>query len=485
MQPDGGLSAPLQTIATEAPVLAAAQLGAGAGELAGALLLATHEDRTLSRAHLAVEGLDSVLLVLPRCRAGEPGLFVDPGKGRRQALNLTERVHDPLVGLDALAIDPATGALAVVGAGTDNVVVVAHAGAPSLLDADARRVGANPVATTFLPDGRLVTADRLSDTLSFLDSVGTARGTVTVSVGEPQRPSPAERGELLFYSRALVPHNVADGPLSVYTCAACHPDGQIDGRRHPSKRNRFFSMTKTCRGLVGTEPFLSLGKPGTFAAFADNIVATHAQGALDAPATFDRYPVDLRLRVGAQWTTATLSPAGVRAALAAYLAEIPVEPSPFVPPGRRTLAQDERRGLAVFRQNCAGCHQLVRSTDRERAIPAGELEQRLLAGQVALTSPAFTTWELPCWGRAETTHPHCAAFGRRRPTSATAAPARWTRCWIGRSGCRAVHAPDTSSCHRPSRPQRGRTCWRSCAPCRAGTGQHTGEGEKRGGAGGW
>ena len=56
-----------------------------------------------------------------------------------------------------------------------------------------------------------MTADRLSDTLSF---VAGGKLAATVVVGTPDRPTPAERGELLFFSRALVPNNVADGPLS-------------------------------------------------------------------------------------------------------------------------------------------------------------------------------------------------------------------------------------------------------------------------------
>jgi hypothetical protein len=299
--------------------------------------------------------------------------------------------------LDAVAVDPRTGLLGVVGAGTDNELVV-EPRAGALMAGPAIVVGANPSAVAFLPDGRVATADRLSDTISFVSPMkattsGTARHVVsegrkaqTLVMGTPGRPTDAERGELLFYSRRLVPNNVADGPLSVYTCAACHVDGHIDGRRHPSKRNRFFSMTKTCRGLLGTEPFLSLGKPDTFAAFADNIVATHAQGALEAPHTYDQYPVQLRLRVGAAWTQTTLRAAEVRTALAAYLARIPVEPSPFVTPGQRSLPTPARRGLDIFRNNCGDCHQLVRSTNAHDAIPSSEIEARLLAGQVALTS---------------------------------------------------------------------------------------------------
>jgi hypothetical protein len=399
---DGGgieLSAARQTISTEAPVLDLAVVPsvavsvASGDDLRGALLLLTHEDRPLSREHLSVEGLDSVVIPL---RPAPPGVlvpFADPGPGHRIAVNLTERARDLLVGPDALAVNPLTGGVAIVGAGTDNLLLVPPRRA-ALLSAPAVVVGANPSAVAFLPDGRVVTADRLSDTLSF-----SAAGAVqTVVVGTPERPSPAEQGELLFYSRALTPNNVADGPLSVYTCAACHVDGEIDGRRHPSKRNRFFSMTKTCRGLQGTEPFLSLGKPDSFAAFADNIVATHAQGALTAPDSYDHYSLRLRLRAGETWTDVILSPDQIRAALAAHLARVPAQPSPFVAPGRSRLTATERRGFQTFRENCSGCHRLVRSTDDEHAIAASEIEARLLARQVVLTSAGLHDVGTPVLG---------------------------------------------------------------------------------------
>lgn len=424
---DGGLGPALQTIETAAPVLDLAVVpgaprftgppgvpslpvvatpSSGSSrdrEWRGALLLATHEDRVLSRAHLAVEGLDSVLLVLPAAPPGSPTPFLDPGAGRRRALNLSERAHDPVVGLDALAVDARTGHVAVVGAGSDDVV---QALPVALADAPATLVGANPSAVAFLPGGGIVTADRLGDTLSFVGSfvqpfvqsslratsVAAGVGAVeappveVLAVGRPERPSLAERGEVMFYSRALVPHNVATGPLSLYTCAGCHPDGHVDGRRHPSKRNRFYSMTKTCRGLLGTEPFLSIGEPDTFAAFADNILATHAQGALDAPDSYDQYPVSLRLREGGAYTTVTLSPQDTRAALAAYLPAIPVEPSPYAPPERRTLAPDERRGLAAFRARCSGCHQLLPATGSEEGPPPSALESMLRDARLVLTS---------------------------------------------------------------------------------------------------
>ncbi|MEO8212505.1 MAG: hypothetical protein ABI560_04905, partial [Myxococcales bacterium] len=470
---DGGLSAALQTIHTEAPVLALAVLpqapsapptgeaALGVGDdLSGALLLATHEDRSLSRANISVEGLDSVLLVLRRSAAGQALPFVDPGPGKRQAVNLTERKRHPLVQLDALALAADALAVAVVGAGTDNLLT-AKPRLSGLLDGPAWPVGAHPVAVAFLGDGRVVTADRLSDTLTFVSPpeadptrdpgrAGSSPGVQTVSVGNPQRATPEDRGELLFYSRALVPNNVADGPLSVYTCAACHADGEIDGRRHPSKRNRFFSMTKSCRGLRGTEPFLSLGKPDTFAAFADNIVSTHAQGALDAPDTFDRYPVSLRVRAGARWTTVKLSPRAVRVALASYMSRIPVEPSPFVAPGRRDLTEPERRGLATFRENCAGCHQLSRSTLGGRAIPPRELERELLAGKVALTSARLYDVGTPVLGAGGNNPPSLRGVWAAAPYfSDGSAPT--LEAVLDRTNPNApkVHAPENATAPRP------------------------------------
>jgi hypothetical protein len=403
---DGRLGPPVQTIATEAPVLDL--------EVAGtppALLLFTHEDRPLSRAHLAVEGLDSGVLRLPARAvdaAGPP--FVDAGPGRRAFTNLSERAREAVVEPVAVAHDAATGALAVVGAGSDDLLILSTR-PPSARDpasGTTLAVGTSPVAVAALPGGRWVTADRLSDTLTFVEATGDIpRVTATLSVGEPARSSPAEFGEVMFYGRVLTPRNVADGPLSLYTCAACHDDGHVDGRRHPSKRNRFYSMTKTCRGIGTTAPYLSVGEPDTIDAFADNIVATHAQGAEGGPEDYDRYPVTLRLRApgdggsdGSQgWKRVTLSPDEVRAALAAYMARIPPEPSPFVAPGRRALTAEERRGLALFRDGCAGCHELVGDTARGDLVPARELERRLLAGQVALASPRLYDVGTPVLGK--------------------------------------------------------------------------------------
>jgi len=172
-----------------------------------------------------------------------------------------------------------------------------------------------------------------------------------------------------------VPNNVADGPLSVYACSACHDEGGIDGRRHPAKRNRFRSMTKTCRGLRDTAPYLSLGEIDTLEDFADNLLSTHAQG--DTV-----YDVHLQERVHGASVDRLLRPVEVRRAMAAYLARIPLERSPFG--DGRALSADARAGLRVFLDECARCHHATEHPgDSQRP---DDLERAILDGRLVFTS---------------------------------------------------------------------------------------------------
>src|SRR5579862_4612095 len=130
IEPDGRLAAAVQTIVTEAPVLDLVVVGGAAP----ALWLLTHEDRPLSRLHLSVEGVDSGVLRLPareRAGGGPPGSqngggppFLDAGPQRRAFSNLSERAPEPVIELAASARDARSGALAIVGAGTDDLLVL-------------------------------------------------------------------------------------------------------------------------------------------------------------------------------------------------------------------------------------------------------------------------------------------------------------------------------------------------------------------------
>jgi hypothetical protein len=80
------------------------------------------------------------------------------------------------------------------------------------------------------------------------------------------------------------------------------------------------------------------------------------------------------------------------------MVRIPPVPSPYVARGRRALDRVERAGLAVFRDGCAGCHQLVGDSGSGDRIPPRQLEGRLLAGEVALTSPRLHAVGTPLLG---------------------------------------------------------------------------------------
>jgi cytochrome c553 len=443
---DGRLMPAIQTIETEAPVLDLVVGPARTGD-GVALWLLSHEDRPLSRATGPVQGLDSAVLMLrARAEASPRGPFEDPGPGRRETFDTSERAPEPVIELAAAARDEASGAIALVGAGTDNLLIATS----ELTAARAVGVGGAPAAVAALPGGRWVTADRLSDTLTVVEGGRAAeapRVVATLDLGARARATAAELGELMFYSRALTPKNVADGPLSLYTCAACHDDGHVDGRRHPAKRNRFLSMTKSCRGLGTTAPYLSLGEPTTIEAFADNIVATHAQGADRAPDDYDRYPVTLRLRDGAGWKERVLSPDEVRGALAAYMAAIPVEPSPFVAPGQRALTAQQRRGLSLFRDGCAGCHQLVGDIVRGDSVPREALERRLLDGRVALSSQRLYDVGTPVLGKTGNNPPSLRGVWEAAPYFSDGS-ARSLEAVLARTD------PDADKVHAPANAER-------------------------------
>jgi cytochrome c peroxidase len=190
-----------------------------------------------------------------------------------------------------------------------------------------------------------------------------------------------------------------------------------------------------------------LGEPATIEAFADNIVATHAQGADRAPDDYDRYPVTLRLRDGAGWKERVLSPDEVRGALAAYMAAIPVEPSPFVAPGQRALTAQQRRGLSLFRDGCAGCHQLVGDTVRGDSVPRAALERRLLDGRVALSSQRLYDVGTPVLGKTGNNPPSLRGVWEAAPYFSDGS-ARSLEAVLARTD------PDADKVHAPANAER-------------------------------
>jgi len=395
-----------------------------------ALYVLTHEDRDVDRRDFTVYYLDSVLCEL------------DPDTlARRGDSNLTELDGARLTAkLDGAAYDPVSGWLAVSGGASDDVLWFR----PGLEPATAARwarVGANPQGVVFDARGRIWVADRLADALTRIDPKTGATRHLTLG-SRPERTTPAEWGEVLFHSRDLTPRNVADGPRSVYACTACHEDGTVDGRLHPAKRNRFRSMTKTDRGIATTPPYLSIADIATLTEFADNIIASHAQGWEHDP-SYDRYPVSVRVSLEA---TRTLDPVATRRALAAYMATLPNEPNPFAVPAGG-FSEAAQRGARLFvARACTRCHQAVGNVALGNRIPRGRLLEYALRGQVAFAGPGLYDVGTPVLGAGGNNPPSLRGLWSTPPYFSDGS-ARTIAAVIERTDpdARKVHAPQHRS----------------------------------------
>jgi DNA-binding beta-propeller fold protein YncE len=340
----------------------------------GALYVLTHEDRDVDRREVTVWYLDSVLCEL------------DPATLERRApdRNLTEQPGGLLTAkLDGGAFD--RGRLALAGGASDNVLLIEKGGVRSF------RVGPNPQGVAFDARGRIWVANRLGDAVSRIDP---ASGEIReIAMGaRTERKSLAELGEVLYYSRDLVPRNVADGPKSVYACSACHEEAHIDGRLHPAKRNRFRSMTKTDRGIATTPPYLSLGELKNLTEFADNIISSHAQG-WETNKKFDQYEVRARTSTAG---SRVLSALETRRAMAYYMATIPTEPNPLVTAGR--LDEAAERGAKLFLAQCTRCHLAVGNVALGNRVPRERFVDGVLHGQVALAGGGLIDVGTPVLG---------------------------------------------------------------------------------------
>ena len=325
-------------------------------------------------------------------------------------------------------------------------------------------VGANPSAVAALPGGRFVTADRLSDTLSFV-----AGGKVD---GDARRRR-AGAADARRPRRAAVLQPRA-GPEQRRRRAAVAVHLRRVPRRRPRRRP---APPGQAQSLLLDDQ--ELPRPGHDGAVPVDRRARHhrrrspttssrrtRRGASAAPRASTSTRSRCACARAADWEQVTLSPEELRAALAAYMVRIPPEPSPYVARRRRALDRDERRGLALFRDGCAGCHQLVRRFGaRAIAMPARAARSGAARGRGRADQPAAA--------RGRDADPR-----RRRQQPAVAARRvgggallqRRQRADAGRGAApHRSRAPTpctrrrTPRAHRPSRPPSARRCWRSCA----------------------
>lgn len=208
------------------------------------------------------------------------------------------------------------------------------------------RVGSNPRAGVYAPDGKtLYVANALDDTISVIDlQTNTVRRTI--SLGGPSGVTPMRAGARLF-------HNAGRTYGRQFSCRSCHPDGHLNGLTfdiEPDGAGALPVDNRTLQGILDTLPFKWEGTNPSL----------HRQCGPRLAVFFTRVE---------PFTPEELE------ALVQYMCTIERPPNRFRDERGLTLAQ--RRGKAVFErtetnagrpippvQQCSNCHVDAYRTDR-------------------------------------------------------------------------------------------------------------------------
>jgi YVTN family beta-propeller protein len=182
--------------------------------------------------------------------------------------------------------------------------------------------GRRPTAVTADLSGRRVfVADTFGDSITLVD-VAAAKKAGEISLGPAPAPTPAQRGEMLFFDA----HLSREGWMS---CHSCHSDGHTNGLRSDTLGDGSYGAPKripTLRGVADTGPWAWNGSMAELKAQLRQSVRTTMHG----------------LATGEQIDD-----------LEAYLRSLP--PPPPCGDGAATAAV--QRGKKVFEtQGCARCH---------------------------------------------------------------------------------------------------------------------------------
>ena len=252
--------------------------------------------------------------------------------------------------------------LVVVGAGNGTIAVVDdHSG--GVRDVVDGLVGGTDLVVV---GGRqLAVVSPIADAVAFIDlDTGARRLVPIVDPQSPRADDLARLGEVLVFSTALAPEQRSDGPLSRFTCEACHTDGGIDGRVHATGRfddgAEVLASTRPLFGLFQNPPLFSRGIDKSVA------VMVHAEVGV-ANANSPRSPwtplvVDLEapfVRDVVASVADVVDPLTQRRAMLRFFATfgVPRDPTPHdVHPG-------VARGQRLFAQHCQRCHQARVFTD--------------------------------------------------------------------------------------------------------------------------
>lgn len=194
--------------------------------------------------------------------------------------------------------------------------------------------------------------------------------------------SPAERlGEALFFTTLMAPDATSAGKRSRFTCETCHFEGGTDGRVHHSGRDDIRVSTRPLLGLLNDAPHFSRAHDPDLTSVSNNEFSVANRGNPIDPwfsLSKQRFPWLGELGV----TEDTVTPLELRRALLVFLgrfshAENPLAVRRSEP---RRFTDDERRGAALFRDRCAGCHaaRLV-ARDATKEVPFERWEALVLS----------------------------------------------------------------------------------------------------------
>lgn len=208
-------------------------------------------------------------------------------------------------------------------------------------------------------------------------------------------------GEVLFHSELLAPHNHTRGLRSRFSCEACHFEGGIDGRTHYTGRAAIHATSKPVRGLLHNIPLFSRAGDPVLAAM---VMAEFRVANQDRADRFVLDPEDHPWLRTLGFEEA-LEPSDQRRALLEFLALWQPKPQPrrlerldrlarqgqgagSLRPAGGGLPSDAERGLSVFRDRCAHCHQPIRTTRTDLDLEARDLAVAFDAWNGWLLDPA-------------------------------------------------------------------------------------------------
>lgn len=185
-------------------------------------------------------------------------------------------------------------------------------------------------------------------------------------------------GEALFFTKLMAPWNKTDDRLSRFTCEACHFEGYVDGRTHHTGRGDVRATTKPLLGLFNNRPHFSRALDPTMA------VMVHSEfrvaGAMSGHDPWFAAPVNELPWVRALGVSEPdLDALSLRKALMTFLMAFTHRPNPAAA-GRTSLTAEERRGMNVFAEACAGCHAPRLASDAAAsAVPRERWESLVLS----------------------------------------------------------------------------------------------------------